>query len=76
MTIDTDEVTGWVKKHLAICVPLACGLLSWYAATRWQAALTHNETALVVFYFSLSAVSGVVSAILTIAHVNRLGFFD
>ena len=76
MTIDTDQVTGWIKKHLAICVPIACGLLSWYAATRWQAAIDHNQTALEIFYFSLAAVSGVGSAILTFDHINRLGFFE
>jgi hypothetical protein len=75
MVIDTKEVTSWAKLHLAIVVPVACGLLSWYAAVRWQAAIDHNQTALEIFYFALSAVSGVTAAILTYSHLDRLGFF-
>ena len=76
MVIDTDQVSSWITKHLAICVPVGCGLLSWFAATRWQAALDHNQIALAVFYFFTSAISGVGSAILAFVHINRLGFFE
>lgn len=76
MVIDTDQVTTWAKTHLAIVAPVATGLLSWYAAMRWQAAIDHNQTALMIFYFCISAVSGVVTAILTCLHIKRLGFFN
>lgn len=76
MIIDTKNVSGWIRTHLSICAPIACGVLSWYAANRWQAAIDHAQVALMIFYFSISAVSGVTSAILTYAHINRLGFFD
>lgn len=76
MVIDTKEVTSWIKTHLAICVPIACGLLSWYAAVRWQAAIVHAEAALMVFYFFVSAIAGIAAAILAFAHLNRLGFFE
>jgi len=76
MVIDTKDVSGWVSTHLRIVVPVACGVLSWYAATRWQAAISHGEVALMVFYFFVSAVSGIASAVLTFGHLTRLGFFD
>jgi len=76
MVIDTKDVSGFLKTHLAIVVPVACGALSWYAATRWQAAINNSQTALMIFYFCISAVSGVVTAILTILHIKRLGFFN
>lgn len=76
MTIDTKDVTTWVTKHLALCIPVACGVFAWYAACRWQAACDKNQIALMIFYFSVSAASGIVSLIMTIAHLNRLGFFN
>jgi hypothetical protein len=75
MVIDTKDVSSWVRLHLSIAVPVACGLLSWYAATRWQAAIDHNQTALETFYFSMTAVNGVSSTILYIRHLVKLGFF-
>lgn len=75
MVIDTKEVTSWAKLHLTVVVPVACGLVSWFAATRWQVALDHNQVALIVFYFFIAAVSGVTAAILTILHLGKLGFF-
>lgn len=75
MMIDTKDVSSWVKTHLAISVPAATGALSWFAAMRWQAALDHNQIALCIFYFSICAVSGVATTILTFVHLNKLGCF-
>lgn len=74
MIIDTDKVSGWAKTHAKICIPMATGLLSWYAAVRWQAAIDHKETALMVFYFAVSATSGITTAVLTIIHFINTGF--
>jgi len=76
MTIDTDRVAAWLKTHLAICVPIACAAISWFAALRWQAACDKTQVALMIFYFSICAVSGITAACLTLAHINRLGFFN
>lgn len=76
MTIDTNDITSWLQKHLLVVIPIGLVFLSWFAATRWQAALTDNQKALQLFYFFLSAVSGIVAAVLTIFHLIRLGLFN
>lgn len=76
MIIDTDKITGWAGTHVKVCVPLACGLLSWYAAMRWQAALDHNSFALEVFYFFVSASSGITSIGSTIWYLLEIGIFQ
>lgn len=76
MIIDTDKAAGWARKHLVICVPIATTFLSWFAAIRWETAIKQNEQALMIFYFAICAVSGVVSAVLVIQHLIRLGLFD
>lgn len=76
MIIDTGKITTWAERHLRICLPVATGLLSWFAAMRWQAALDSGKFALEIFYFFVSAVSGIVTAILAIVHFARLGFFE
>ncbi len=72
MIIDTDKATNWVKNHTVIVVPIGLGFLSWYAATRWQVAIYHNETAMMVFYFFVSALTGVASAISAGAYLASL----
>ena len=76
MIIDTDKVSNWAMTHLSLVIPAATGFLSWFAAGRWQAALTACQTALVVFYFCIAAVSGVVTALLVIGYLNKIGAFD
>ncbi len=76
MMIDTDKLTGWAKTHLTLVVPAATGALAWFAAMRWQAACDHNQTALMIFYFCICAVSGVTTACLTLAYLNKLGLFE
>lgn len=76
MIINTDTWTKWAKKHLVISVPIATTVLAWYAAKMWQSAITHNETALMVFYFFVCATSGVSSAVLILVHLARLGLFE
>ena len=76
MTIDTKDVTSWLKTHLVIAVPIGLAFLAWFAAMRWQAAITQSQIALAIFYFSVCATSGVTSAVLTIAHLIRLGLFN
>lgn len=75
MVIDTDKVVGSLKTHLSIVVPVGLGLLSWYAATRWQVAWDKSQVPMMVFYFALCGASGIVSVILTIKHLVALGFF-
>ena len=76
MIIDTDKATDWIKKHSRISVPAATGILSWYAATRWQAAMDHHLDGLMMFYFGVSAASGIVTIVLVVCHLLKLGFFE
>lgn len=75
MVIDTNKVTDWAKLHLRVVVPVATGLLAWFAANRWQVAIDHNQGALEIFYFFITAVSGIVTAVLTVRHLDKLEFF-
>lgn len=75
MIIDTDRISDFIKIHSRICVPIAVGFLSWYAALRWQVAIEHSQLAMQIFYFFVTAVSGVTTVVLTIKHLTRCGFF-
>lgn len=76
MIIDTNNLSKWVATHLKISVPIATGFLSWFAAMRWQAAIQNHTIALSVYYFCVSAVSGIFTVVLVILHFIKIGFFD
>ena len=77
MIIDTDKISGWVKIHSRICIPVATGFLSWFAATRWQVAYRDpNGVPLDVFYFCVSASSGIFTVMLVVFHITKFGWFN
>lgn len=75
MIIDTDNAAKWIKTHSRICIPIATGFLSWFAAVRWQAAINQSQTGLMVFYFFASASNGVITVYMICVYFIKLELF-